>query len=118
PPAPAVTVVARTDPATIDAWAARWKAEPPVVRVQPAETVGGDVSAVDIEVTGDSQSTAAQDLVRRMRAERPAGVQSWITGDAAVLTDLLTLIRRGLPAAITVTLLAMVILLFAMTGSL
>src|SRR5262249_11298622 len=36
----------------------------------------------------------------------------------AVLTDLIGLINGGLPAALGITLLAMVVLLFAMTGSL
>jgi RND superfamily putative drug exporter len=53
-----------------------------------------------------------------MRADRPPGGQSWVTGDAGVLTDLLGLIYSALPAAIAVTLLAMTVLLFAMTGSL
>jgi RND superfamily putative drug exporter len=41
-----------------------------------------------------------------------------VTGDAAVLVDLKTLIKQGLPWAIGVTLLAMTVLLFTMTGSL
>jgi RND superfamily putative drug exporter len=45
-------------------------------------------------------------------------VQSWVTGDAAVLVDLVRLIQDGLPLAAGVTLLGMVVLLFAMTGSL
>ena len=53
-----------------------------------------------------------------MRADRPPGGPSWVTGDAAVLTDLLGLIRSALPAAVAVTLIAMMVLLFAMTGSL
>jgi RND superfamily putative drug exporter len=115
---PAVTVVARTDPATLDAWAAGWAHDPAVAGVRPAEAAGAGVASVSFEVTGDSQGDAAQDLVARLRASRPAGMQSWVTGDAAVLIDLLDLIGRGLPAAITVTLLGMIALLFAMTGSL
>ena len=45
-------------------------------------------------------------------------MQSWVTGDAAVLLDLDGLILDDLPWAIGITLLAMVVLLFAMTGSL
>jgi RND superfamily putative drug exporter len=45
-------------------------------------------------------------------------VQSWVTGDAAVLVDLDALILQDLPLAIGTTLLAMIVLLFAFTGSL
>jgi RND superfamily putative drug exporter len=53
-----------------------------------------------------------------MRADRPPGGPSWVTGDAATLSDLMGIIGDGLPWAIGLTLLAMVALLFAMTGSL
>jgi putative drug exporter of the RND superfamily len=114
---PAVTVVARTDPATLDRWAARWAADPTVETVLPAEAVGPGVAEVDLAVAGDPQGMAGQDLVGKVRADRPPGVASWVTGDAAVLVDLKRLIRQGLPWAIGITLLAMVALLFAMTGS-
>jgi RND superfamily putative drug exporter len=112
---PAVTVVAKTDPATLDRWATRWT---DLATVQPAVPVGGGVSKVDLAVRGDSQGAAARDLVTKVRADRPPGVESWVTGDAAILVDLVHLIDRGLPWAVGVTLLAMVVLLFAMTGSL
>jgi RND superfamily putative drug exporter len=117
-PAPAMTVVARTDAATLDAWAARWQGRPQVTRVEPAQQVGPNLSTVSVDVAGDSQGGDARALVEAARADRPAGVESWVTGDAAVLTDLLGLIGAGLPWAVAVTLLAMAVLLFAMTGSL
>jgi RND superfamily putative drug exporter len=112
---PAVTVVARTDPATLDSWAARWADR---ATVQKATPVGGGVSRLDLAGSGDPQGRAAQDLVADVRADRPPNVESWVTGDAAVLVDLIGLIDRGLPWAVGVTLLAMVLLLFAFTGSL
>jgi RND superfamily putative drug exporter len=116
--APAVTIVARTDPATLESWAQRWAADSTVLRVEPAEAGGPGVASVQLDVRGDPQSVSAQDLVLRVRADRPPGVQSWVTGDAAVLLDLDGLILDDLPWAIGITLLAMVVLLFAMTGSL
>jgi putative drug exporter of the RND superfamily len=115
---PAVTVVARTDTGTLDAWAARWADDPVVLRVQPARAVDAGLSTVDLDVRGDSQGGAAQRLVERVRADRPPGVASWVTGDAAVLVDFERLLLAGLPWAIGVSVLAMVVLLFAMTGSL
>ncbi|GAA5193205.1 MMPL family transporter [Rugosimonospora acidiphila] len=118
PPAPAVTVVARTDAATLNAWAKRWNGTPGVNRVEPAQQVGPNLSTVDIDATGDPEGPTALGVVDRVRADRPAGVQSWVTGDAAVLKDMTGVLLHRLPLAIGVTLLAMVLLLFAMTGSL
>jgi putative drug exporter of the RND superfamily len=115
--APAVIVVARTDPASLDTWAARWNGAAGVSRVAPAEQVGPGLAVVDIDVAGDPESATARALVDAVRADRPAG-QSWVTGDAATLNDLLGLLEARLPWAVAVTVLAMVVLLFAMTGSL
>ncbi|MEV6926376.1 MMPL family transporter [Dactylosporangium sp. NPDC051485] len=115
---PVVTVVARTDAAGLDSYAARWARDPAVAGVQPARPAGPGVATVDIVLRGGPQDDAAQGLVHRLRADRPAGVQSWVVGDAATLIDLVGLITDDLPAAVTVTLVAMVLLLFAMTGSL
>jgi putative drug exporter of the RND superfamily len=114
---PAVTVVARTDAASLDTWAARWRGTAGVSRVAPAKQIAPGLSTVDIDVSGDPEGAAARALVGEVRADRPGG-QSWVTGDAAVLTDLLGLIESRLPWAIGITVLAMTVLLFAMTGSL
>jgi putative drug exporter of the RND superfamily len=119
PAAAAITVVARTDSATLDRWAARWTSDPEVSGVRAAQKAGdGTVSSIGIDVRGDPQGSAARALVARIRADRPPAGQSWVTGNAATLADLLALINNSLPAALGVTLLAMVVLLFAMTGSL
>lgn len=119
PVGPAITVVARTDAATLGQWATRWADDPVVAKIRTAkELPASGVSTVGIDVTGDPQGPAVRELVARMRADRPSGGQSWVTGDAAVLADLLALITRALPLAVGVTVLAMLVLLFAMTGSL
>jgi RND superfamily putative drug exporter len=116
--APTVTVVAATDAATMDAWATRWRTDHAVNQVLPAEAAGTSAASVDLVLRGGTQDEAAQGLVDRIRADRPAGVRSWVTGDAAILVDIVDSIRADLPLAIGVTLAAMVLLLFAMTGSL
>jgi RND superfamily putative drug exporter len=118
PAAPAITVVARADPATLWAWAQRWASDPTVEKVRSAQAVGSDFASVGFDVVGDPQGAPARELVAAMRADRPSGGQSWVTGDAAMLSDLLSIIGDGLPWAVGVTLLAMMVLLFAMTGSL
>jgi RND superfamily putative drug exporter len=114
---PAVTVVARTDPADLDAWAARWRTDAEVIRVEPARPAGPNLATVVLAVRGDAQGEGAQALVQRVRADRPPGVESWVTGSAAVLVDMLATLRASLPWAILVTLVAMTALLFLMTGS-
>jgi RND superfamily putative drug exporter len=113
-----VRLVARTTPENLDAYASRWAADPATLRVEKAEAVSANVSALIIAVRGDGQGSAAQDLVLRLRADRPSGYESWVSGDAAVLMDLEDRLRSGLPLAISITVLAMLVLLFAMTGSL
>jgi RND superfamily putative drug exporter len=76
------------------------------------------MSTIALDASADPQGAAVRDVVDRMRADRPAGGTSWVTGDAAVLGDLMGLISEGLPAAVGITVLAMLVLLFAMTGSL
>ncbi len=119
PPAPAITVVARTDVATLNAWAARWAEDPALTRVRPAQALRNDTSLSTVAFDADDpQGPAVRAVVDGMRADRPPGGRSWVTGDGAVLGDLLDLIVAGLPAAVGVTVLAMLVLLFAMTGSL
>lgn len=114
---PAVTVVARTGPDELDAWAARWRGDKAVRAVEPAEAVAPNLSTVDITLAVPEQGDAARDLVRRIRADRPAA-ESWVTGNAAALLDMSELLLRGMPWAVAVTLIVMVALLFFMTGSL
>jgi putative drug exporter of the RND superfamily len=114
---PAVQVVARTTVESLETWANRWRTDPAVLRVEPAVAAGPNLSVITLAVRGDEQGEAAQGLVQRVRADRPAGAESWVTGQAAMLVDVLASLRSSLPAAIAVTVLAMFVLLFLMTGS-
>ncbi|GAA2383160.1 putative membrane protein [Catellatospora methionotrophica] len=114
----AVRVVARTDKATLDSYAAKWSSDPSVLRVEKAGSISAGLSTVTFAVHGDGQGQQAQDLVERLRADRPSGVESWVTGDAATLMDLNDRLRSGLPLAVIITVLVMIVLLFLMTGSL
>lgn len=114
---PGVRIVARTDAPTLDGYAARWAADPEVLHVEKADGLNPNLSIVDIAVKGDGQGKAAQDLVGRMRADRPVGYESWVSGDAAVLIDLDARLVSGLPLAIAITVLAMIVLLYLMSGS-
>ncbi len=113
---PAIVVVARANSSTLDSWAARWS-DDPVRLIEPARHVADGLSSVALHVNGDNQSDSARALVERMRADRPAGVDSWVTGDAAALVDLRAQLADGLPYAVSVVVVAMFVLLFLMTGS-
>ncbi|MFI5907952.1 MMPL family transporter [Dactylosporangium sp. NPDC051541] len=115
--APAVTVVAHLSPAELDTWAARLDGTPGVRLIHPAADAGNGLATIGIEATGDPEGPAARDLVERIRADRPGGGESWVTGSGAMVTDVVGQIIDRLPLALGVTLLAMVVLLFAMTGS-
>ncbi len=116
-PDPAITVLARTDPATLDAWAARHAGDDGVAKVYPAEEVGPGLSLVNIDPAGHPQGATARALVSELRDDRPAK-ESWVTGEAAISDDLLDQLLRDLPAAIAFMIGAMFLLLFLMTGSL
>ncbi|GAA0896903.1 MMPL family transporter [Virgisporangium ochraceum] len=115
--APTMLVVAQTGPATLDRWAGRWATDEAVAEVRTARPAGAGVSRVEFALHGDGQDRLARGLVDRLRGERPPGGRSWVTGDAAFLVDLVDVIKQGLPLAVGTTVLAMVLLLFAMTGS-
>ncbi|MEU7823238.1 MMPL family transporter [Catellatospora sp. NPDC049133] len=121
-PAAAITVVARIQPQALQEWAQRWAGDPNVASIRPVQPLGPagapTAASIGLDLRGDPQGPAAQDLVQAMRADRPPGGASWVTGDAAMLGDLEDILGGGLPWAVGVTLLAMVALLFAMTGSL
>jgi putative drug exporter of the RND superfamily len=117
PTTAAAIMLARTDTRTLGDWAARQRTDPGVVRIGTAQNVGGGLSDVDIEVAGDPAGEQARNLVTILRADRPPGVQSWVTGTGAAFKDELDQLDRGLPLAIGVSVAAMLLLLFLMTGS-
>ncbi|MFG1926636.1 MMPL family transporter [Cryptosporangium sp. NPDC048952] len=115
--APAISVVARTDAAALDRWAAGFADDREISRIGKAEQVRPGTSVVSIDVKGDANGSQARELVERLRADRPDGGESWVTGQAAFFHDELTLYKRDLPLAAGVIAVAMFLLLFLMTGS-
>lgn len=119
PQAPGVVVAARCAPAVLQAWARHLVDSGAAARTGPA-TAGQGLAwiVIQADTSGDRQSAAAQALVQRIRADRPPGVRSWVTGEAAALVDLRESLRTDLPWAVATSVLLMVVLLFVMTGSL
>jgi putative drug exporter of the RND superfamily len=113
----AVTVVAATDPATLDRWARTFADQPGVTTIHPAEAAGPSLASVDFDTSGGYEGPAALHLTDELRAHRPDGVRTWVTGSAAFHRDIIGTIMHRLPYAIGLALAVMFILLFAMTGS-
>jgi RND superfamily putative drug exporter len=113
-----VTVVAKlpTSDPRITAYAATISHLPGAGAVSIEPGLAGNVSAIDVIPAGTAQGAAAQQLVAGLREHRPA-FRTWVTGQAAFLTDFKTTIAQRLPYALAIIALATFVLLFLMTGS-
>ena len=103
------------DPA-VRAYAGTIRSWPGVAGVSVEDTRGTGLSVIDVMPAGATQSAAAQDLVRELRADRP-GYRTFVTGSAAFLIDFRSQIATRLPWALLLIGLATFVLLFLMTGS-
>jgi putative drug exporter of the RND superfamily len=113
-----VTVVAEATPAHLDAYVASQSFDrADVVTVGKASALGDRFSRVDLVPTGAGQGEAARRVVTQLRSDRPE-FRIWVTGDAALLQDFVSMIGRTLPWAFAWIALAATVLLFLMTGSL
>ncbi len=113
-----VTVIADTDadsPA-FQQWLAAQERLPQVagVSVRPGSPAG--ISVVDIVPIGTSQGPEATAIVETVRAETP-GFPIQVGGQAAELADVKDILRDRLPWAALLIVLATLVLLFMMTGS-
>ncbi|MEV8531981.1 MMPL family transporter [Streptomyces sp. NPDC051211] len=115
--ADAVVVVARTDPARLQGWAARFAGGPDVEAVGTVTAAGPGVAVVRITPLSDSAGTAAEGLVRRLRADRPPDFPVWITGRPALDLDFRAEVADHAPQAAALIALTTFVLLFRMTGS-
>jgi RND superfamily putative drug exporter len=128
---PAVTVVSTWPPDQLGRWAA--DAGVPglsgVTRVEPVrvqQNGGVRVSVLDVRVAGsrtaggltvpDPASDQAREVVRSLQA-RAAGQPVYVTGQAAFVDDFVDDVRDRAPLAAGVVVLATVVLLFLLTGS-
>ncbi|MFL6239707.1 MAG: MMPL family transporter [Actinomycetes bacterium] len=107
----------RTHP-SLTTYADQLRARPDVASVSFENGLRGDLTVLDVVPKGnDSQGPIAQRLVKNLRAARPPGVTSFVTGSAAYLVDFRHGIAVGLPWALLLVAIATVFLLFLMTGS-
>jgi RND superfamily putative drug exporter len=114
-PVQVVGQVPATDPRVTD-YANHLRTLPGVAAVEMQDGLTGDVSAINVIPTGSTQGTAARNLVHLLREQRPS-YRSYVTGQAAFLSDFKNQIKDRLPYAIALIALATFVLLFLMTGS-
>ena len=112
-----VSVVAEMPVEGLTVYGERWRQHPDVADVAAAEQIAPGLARLQITPRDGSQSDRALELVRAVRADRPAGT-SWVTGDAAVLVDFKHAVAVRVPWALAVVVSATFVLLFLMTGSL
>ncbi|MGF1661171.1 MAG: MMPL family transporter [Kineosporiaceae bacterium] len=121
---PGATLVAATDDtAAVDAWATGLADLPGVAEVSAARALDGtpdaDSAAGVAFDLADPVGAEARALVGDLRsAAADAPFPVLVTGQAATLVDLVDSMRADAPLAIAVVVLATVVLLFLMTGSL
>jgi RND superfamily putative drug exporter len=89
-----------------------------VAEVAPPQPLGGDVTAVQVISANPFVSTASQDTVRRIRdLAAPPGATVLVGGATADFVDLQSSIASHLPIALAIVIVATLVILFLMTGS-
>ena len=114
-----IEVVAQVpaDDARLSAYLEQVRILPGVISASVSPVAPGvDASIVEVVPAGTEQGETAQELVRRLRQDRPA-FPTLVTGEAAELVDFKASIVDRLPFAVGLVALATLVLIFLMTGS-
>ena len=114
--APAATVVARTGLAEAQRWAGESVAALPGVTGTSVRALDGEYAVVSVQIAEHAMSDPARALVTSLREQRPA-FPTWVSGQAAGLADFNAAIAARAPYAVALVVLATMLLLFLMTGS-
>ncbi len=111
-----VTVVARAPAAEVEAWAAQAADRPGVVSVDPVRELDGGVVAVGFQTGDDGTGPDSRDLVESLRTDRPP-FEAWVVGQASGIRDFVSTVVERAWWAVGLVVLATLVLLFLMTGS-
>jgi len=114
-PVVVVADVDPTDPAFV-AWYDRLSTLPGVVGVATRVGTPPGITVVEVTPVGTSQGEEATALVQQLRAD-PPGFDTTVGGAAAELADVKDVLAARLPWAGLVVIVATLVLLFLMTGS-
>ena len=105
-------------PKAAAAVAAGVRGVPGVADVLPPQPLGGDVTAIQATSANPFNSEASQKTVKRIRAlAPPPGTSALVTGGTADFVDLQSSIATHLPIALAIVIVATLVILFLMTGS-
>jgi uncharacterized membrane protein YdfJ with MMPL/SSD domain len=89
-----------------------------VAEVNPPRHLDGDVTALQVVSANPFVSEASQSTVKRIRAiETPPGTTALVGGATADFVDLQTSLVRHLPVVLAIIVVATLVILFLMTGS-
>jgi RND superfamily putative drug exporter len=89
-----------------------------VAEVLPPRPLGGGVTAVQVVSANPFVSDASQETVKRIRSlPTPAGTTVLVGGATADFVDLQSSLSSHLPIALAIVILATLVILFLMTGS-
>lgn len=91
----------------------------PQLAAAASQLASGNVTKIAVAIQPVDHSAAAEDIVRQVRAlHAPSGLVPLVDGTTAVQIDLLASLGATLPYALLVMTVAVLVLLFLMTGSL
>ncbi|MEO5608479.1 MAG: MMPL family transporter [Ornithinibacter sp.] len=111
-----VLVVAKAPVETVTAWAQTAVERPEVRSVDPVRTLEGGVVTVGFQTGDTGTGDGSRALVDSLRADRPP-FQSWVVGQASGILDFRATVADRAGWAVGLVVLATLVLLFLMTGS-
>jgi uncharacterized membrane protein YdfJ with MMPL/SSD domain len=105
-------------PRAVTTVAAEARRAPGIAEVLPPQPLRGGVTAIQAISTAPFNSGVSKEAVRRVRAiQPPPGTTALVTGGTADFVDLQGSLARHLPIALAIVILATLVILFLMTGS-
>ena len=112
-----IGVVAQAPPGPeLERYTDRLRALPGVEKVNPPQQLDRDTSLINVVAKGSSLGDGAQELVRDVRAV-PAPFSALAGGNTAEFVDLKASLTDHLPLALAIVVVATLLVLFLMTGS-
>jgi RND superfamily putative drug exporter len=114
---PEVLVVTRAPAAEVEAWAATAADRPGVESVDAVRTLDGGITSVGFQTGDNGTGDNSRVLVDSLRADRPPFADAHVVGQASGILDFRATVAERALWAIAFVVLATLVLLFLMTGS-
>ena len=111
-----VLVVSRAPAAEVEAWAGTVADRPGVESVDPVRTLENGVTTVGFQTADTGTGEASRSLVDSLRTDRPP-FEAWVVGQASGIVDFRATVADRALWAVGLVVLATLVLLFLMTGS-